>query len=136
MGMEVRPAMLAAGYTEETARIRTLNKKPYVREALAKVYEENRAKAQVTRDEVLAGFREAINDAKLAGEPATQIKGWTEIGKMCGFYAPEKKELRFTGNMAALEDRLAGMSTEELLELAGQDTLEVLEGEYEHVPDD
>lgn len=136
MGMEVRPAMLAAGYTEEAARIRTLNKKPYVREALAKVYEENRAKAQVTRDEVLTGFREAINDAKLAGEPATQIKGWTEIGKMCGFYAPEKKELRFTGNMTALEDRLAGMSTEELLELAGQDTLDVLEGECEHVSDD
>lgn len=133
MGMDLRPAMLAAGWTADSARLRTVEGRPLLAKALADVYAENRRKAEISRDEVLEGFREAINDAKLAGEPATQIKGWTEIGKMCGFYAPEKKEVRLTASAAGLEEQLQGLTTEQLLELAGQDTLEVLEGECTRV---
>ena len=102
-------------------------------EALAQVYREAREKAKVTRDEVLEGFKDAIQDAKLLGDPNAQIKGWTEIGKMCGFYAPEKHEVRLSAGGKALEDQLSGLSTEQLLELAGQDSLEVIEGHCERI---
>ena len=135
MGMDLRPAMMAAGYSSESARLKTVENRPILADALAQVYRENRSKARVTRDEVLEGFREAIGDAKLAGEPATQIKGWTEIGKMCGFYAPAKAEITISEGAKNLEEQIQNLSTEELLELAGQDTLDVLEGECERIPD-
>ncbi len=135
MGMDERPALLAAGYKDvQSARV-SLKTRPLVQAELAQMYGEARKKANVTRDDVLAGFQEAINDAKLAGDPATQIKGWTEIGKMCGFYAPEERKITVDITQTELLKQIDSMSTEELLELAEQDSLEVIEAEYEVVED-
>lgn len=136
MGMDPKPAALAAGYADAGSALKTLKNRPPVQKGLALAYRSARRKVNVTRDQVLEGFQEAIHDAKLGGDPATQIKGWTEIGKMCGFYAPEERKVTVTLSDNDLAKQIDSLSTEELLELAGQDSLEVIEGEYEVIKDD
>lgn len=131
VGMEPRPAVLAAGYKDPKDALERMKVRPPVKRELAKIYSAARRKANVTRDEVLEGFKEAIQDAKLAGDPGVQIKGWTEIGKMCGFYAPEERKVTVELSNSDLAKQIDSMSTEELLEIAGQDSLEVIQGEFE-----
>ncbi len=135
MGMAEPAAVAAAGWTEPSKQLKILKRRPIVQQELALAYRDAREKANVTRDEVLEGFKDAIQDAKLLGDPHAQIKGWSEIGKMCGFYAAEKKEIHLSREPTVLEQQLADLSTEGLLELAGHDSLEVIEGEFEHVKD-
>lgn len=136
MGMDHRPAILAAGWAEPTETLERLKKREIVQKELAKIYRSARRKANITRDEVLCGFKEAIDDAKLAGDPGTQIKGWTEIGKMCGFYAPEERKVTVELSNSDLAKQIDSMSVEELLEIAGQDSLEIIEGHFEVIEDD
>jgi len=136
VGMDPRPAVLAAGYKDATDALERMKRRPIVQRELAKVYQAARRKVNITRDQVLEGFKDAINDAKLAGDPNTQIKGWTEIGKMCGFYAPEERKVTVELSNADLARQIESLSTEELLEIAGKDSLEVIQGEYEVIEDD
>jgi len=136
LGMDENAAAKAAGYKSGRAMAHVMRGRPEVRKELAKIYASARKKAEVTRNDVLKGFKEAIEDAKLLGDPATQIRGWTEIGKMCGFYAPEEKKVTLSLESVDLARKIDSMSTEELLELAQQDTLEVIEGEFHEVEDE
>lgn len=94
-----------------------LMKRPYV----AKLVDAERLRyeeaAQMDRKQVMEGFKEAIEMAKLMSEPANMIAGWREIGKMCGYYAPVETKLKIdvTGNVTMT--RLTQMSDAELLEL-------------------
>jgi hypothetical protein len=77
--------------------------------------------AQVTRADVLHGFEEAIDVARSRSNPAAMVAGWREIAKMCGYYAPERKEVRVNVVGSALRDELACMSDDELLALVTRD---------------
>ena len=68
---------------------------------------------------------EAINLARLGADPGTMVKGWTEIGKMLGHYAPEVKRVEITDNQKRLQSKFTAMTDAELLQ--------VIEGEFEHV---
>ena len=72
---------------------------------------------RVTRADVLRGFEEAIDLARSRSNPAEMLAGWREIAKMCGYYAPEGKEVRVNVAVSALHDEIAGMSDAELLAL-------------------
>lgn len=135
-GMDPRPAAQAAGWADPKTALWRLEHRPLVQQELGKIYAAARRKANITRDQVLQGFKDAIDDAKLAGDPATQIKGWTEIGKMCGFYAPEEKKVTVDIQATELAKQIDSLSTEELLRLAKQDSLEVIEAEFEIVRED
>jgi hypothetical protein len=42
------------------------------------------------KQRVLEGLLQAIEAARLRGDPAAMIRGWSEIGRMCGSYdAPQ-----------------------------------------------
>ncbi len=43
------------------------------------------------------------------------IRGWTEIGKMLGHYAPEVKKVELSMNQRALMNKYEAMSDEELM---------------------
>lgn len=116
-----------AGYASPCANANTPLKSEAVRTAIAQGREELSTLTQITRADVIDGFAEAINLARLNADPATMIKGWTEIGKMLGHYAPEVKKLEVDvagGNFSA---KLRGMSDDELLK--------IIEGEFSEVAD-
>lgn len=106
---------------------------PKVRNELARLQRENRERNQVTRDEVIAGFKEAIKDAKLMADPMAQISGWREIAKMCGLYEPTRHEVTLSPELAQAREQVKTIPTERLLELAGPD---VIDAEFKLVDED
>jgi len=101
-----------------------------VQAALKMEIEAYREIAQTSREEVIAGIKDAIGQAKLIADPGTQIKGWTELAKMLGYYAPEVKRIDISVNADRARMKLETLPDSELLEIiAGSKNLPVLEGE-------
>jgi hypothetical protein len=86
----------------------------------------------MTRKQVMDGFKEAIDMAKVQAEPATMVSGWREIARMCGYYAPEKREINVNITAKRAVDQLETLSDDELLEIIEKDS-EVIEGEFEEI---
>lgn len=83
---------------------------------------------QLKRADVVAGFMEAIDMARLGADPSAMIKGWVEVGKMLGLYAPEVKRVELTSGQRNIRSKFEIMSDEELLAIAeGRET--VIDGE-------
>lgn len=71
--------------------------------------------AQMTRKKVMDMLVEAYDMAKMTAEPSSMVAAAREIGKMCGYYEPQKIKIEHTlADGAARMDRL---SDEELLEV-------------------
>lgn len=99
---------------EDSIRLET---RPLIREAMKAHARVAMHRMALTRDDVLAGFLDAVNMA----QTATELTGaWREIGKMIGAYEPKKIDLTIKGANAVKE-----LSDEQLLELAAVD------GEFE-----
>ncbi len=76
--------------------------------------------AEISRRKVLDGLQEAIELARLKADAGAMIAGWREIGKLCGFYAPERREVRLSVGAAALQHELEYLSDAELIKLVAQ----------------
>ncbi|MEO8740144.1 MAG: hypothetical protein ABI537_10630 [Casimicrobiaceae bacterium] len=81
---------------------------------MAKGEAELAAAAKVTRDDVMQGLQEAIDLARLKSDPAAMIAGWRGVGKMCGFYAPERKVVQFSADAWAQQEALTHIADAEL----------------------
>ena len=78
------------------------------------------------------GMLEAIEMAKMQSEPGVMVAGWREIGRMCGYYAAEKKILDINITAKRAVDKLETLSDAELLEMIEEDN-EAIEGEFAEV---
>ena len=69
-----------------------------------------------------AGLLEAVAYARTQMNPMAMIRGFAEIGKMLGLYAPEVKRVEVSADGQVEMDRLARLSDAELLKMvaAGQ----------------
>ena len=114
-----------AGYANPYMAGANVEKSEAVRLALKEARDELSSAAQISRADVLDGFMEAINLARLSADPATMIKGWSEVGKMLGYYAPETKKIELSANTKRLQSKYEAMTDEELMR--------VIEGEAERV---
>ena len=128
-GMAKGDAARAAGYSDAAGEAKVLEKLPAISEAMAAERAKNARYAGVSRQDVIDGIKDAIDQAKLLAEPMAQIAGWREIAKICGHYAPEVKELRLTGSQEAKLREMQALTDDQLLELAGN----VIEGESTRV---
>ena len=92
-----------------------------------------RARAQISeittlqRLDVISGIMEAIDYARMIADPGAMIKGWTEIAKILGYYAPEIKKIEVTHSQGKIRSKYEAMSDEELLAIAEG---RVVEGEF------
>lgn len=113
-------AAVRAGYSPHTARqiAYELLTRPDVAEAVRDGEEELAAKAQLAREEVLRGLLAAIDLARAQGDPAAMIAGWREIAKMCGYYAPERRQISLSRTNNRLRTQLEAMSDVQLLAIA------------------
>lgn len=127
-GKDPKKAAKAAGYAHPVAHAQNIEKSVNVQAALREARDELSSAAQIKRADVIDGIMEAINMARLAADPTAMIKGWTEVGKILGHYAPEVKRVEITDNQKRLQSKFEVMSDEELLR--------VIEGTAERVEDD
>ena len=136
-GKEIKTAAKLAGYNTNGGEVWRTTSDPNFVALVKKLHSKNERMADMSRKRVLDGFLEAIEQAKMLAEPMTQIAGWRELAKMCGYYAPEVKTLNVNVSSQRLLTQLETLSDKDLLELIEQDA-EVIEGEarelLEHVP--
>jgi hypothetical protein len=103
-----------------------------VKAALETGFAENRKRFEVTREDVIDGIKEGIQVAKLTDDAGNIIKGWSEIAKICGLVAPEKKEVTFNTDVPLLPSQLQSVPDALLLKLIGRNReLEIIDGDFE-----
>ena len=85
---------------------------------------------QLKRADVITGFMEAIDTARLAADPGAMIRGWAEIGKMLGLYEPEVKKIEISATQRNISSKYEVMSDEDLLAIAEGRVGETIEGEF------
>ena len=130
-GATISEAARVAGCTLNTAQHAVKNSED-VKHHLAVHRAELSSAAQINRADVITGFMEAIDAARMAADPGSMIRGWSEIGKMLGLYAPEKKEVTITAGQRAIQSKYEIMSDEELLAIA-EGRGEIIEGECQRL---
>lgn len=114
-------AAIRAGYNPNSARVtacRLLKANAAVQAAVQAEQTAQADRMNVNRDRVISELQEAIAVARAKGDAGAMIAGWREIGKICGYYQPERA-LRVDVNIAAKRfiDKLETMSDAELLEI-------------------
>lgn len=133
-GKSIRLACKLAGYNDDNNnrhRARLMND-PRIVKAVEFMRKKSEASILTSRKKVLEGFLEAIEQAKMMSEPMTQIAGWREIGKLCGYYAPEVKQVNVTVGAKRVVSQLEVMSDQALLEMIERDS-DAIEGEATEV---
>lgn len=130
-GMTYRDAAAEAGFEFKDAYrgAKRIMEKPECRQLLRKIRAEIAARSKITQDDVIEGFKDAVNDAKLAGDPQSQIAGWREIAKMLGFYAPEVRKVEVSHTAREAQRELAQLSDDDLLALVDEND-NVIDGEF------
>lgn len=96
----------------ETAKL------PKVADFIATKRAELSTALQITRADAIEGMQDAVNMAKLAGDPMSMIRGWSEIAKMLGLYAPEVKKVELSLGARNIQSKYEAMTDEELLAIA------------------
>lgn len=121
MGMNYREAGEYSGLTQGT--VSNLMQKPKVKEYVAQIQRTQARKLNVSRERVMEGILDAISDAKMLGEPASQIRGWEQIAKMQGYYAPERRVLELPEEAQEFINAMQSLDSSEVARLAGQNDL-------------
>jgi hypothetical protein len=134
-GLNQTAAARLAGYAEPSASGGQLDKRPHIIAAMAVEAKAYEAQSDMKRKDVIEGIKAAIDQAVLMADPMAQIAGWRELAKICGYYAPEVKELKLSTDAQKLLKKFEDMTDEQLLELAARDAQPVLEAEYREVHD-
>ena len=128
-GKDKAAACAAAGYASPFANQDEPFKSKKVQLALREARSELSSAAQITRADVIDGFMEAINIARLAADPASMIKGWSETAKVLGLYAPEVKKIEMSMNQQRLQSKFESMSDADLVDIIEGRTPLTIEGE-------
>jgi len=116
-------AASGAGYTDRPAAAAVtasrLLRKPNVQAALQAQEARIAADLEVTRQRVLDGLLEAVEMARERVDPAAMISAWREVGRLCGYYAPDRVQVGVQLGDAETAElrRLEAMSDEELAAL-------------------
>jgi hypothetical protein len=128
MGVDMQNAVKTVyGPGMNTTDAKDLETNPKITAALASERAKNAFMLGMTRDKVLQGFLDAIDQAKMLADPMSQIAGWREISKVCGFNAPEVKKIELTGTAKRIVDRMQSLSDQELLEIANAEDIPFVE---------
>jgi len=129
LGMTQTQAARSAGYAFPTVEGHQLMKRPEVVAAIREEQGKYEHKANMSRKKVMDGLLEAVDIARTMSEPASMVAAWREVAKICGYYAPETKQINLSINGAVQVSQIENMSDEELVKA-------ILEGESVRVEDD
>lgn len=134
-GLPKRTSAIMAGYVvdENSGNAEfQVEESPKVQRALAVVRGDMAQAAGVTKEDVLAGLLEAFDVAKTLADPQAMVRAMSEVGKMLGYYAAEKKQVEHNLGKATL-DQMKALSDADLMKIAKG---RVIEGEAKQVKED
>lgn len=136
-GETILSASSRAGYADSGAYAYRLVKDP----AVIKIYEREKklyaASCQMTRQKVMDGFLEAAAMAQTLGDPTALTGAWREVGKMCGFYEPVRKNININVSGGVLVGKVERMDDATLLAIVrGEIGTDIIEQQFKEVEDD
>lgn len=105
-----------AGYSVKTAyAIGAENlRKPQIKAAIRARQAATALELKITKQQVIADILEAIQTARLQGNPSAMIQGAREVGKLLGFYEPEAQRVEISVHGRGLAAKYKLMSDAEL----------------------
>lgn len=112
-------AAIEAGYAAGSAHVSAsrLLKNDKVAAAVRTSRCELEAKHEMSRDRVVEELLGAIEIAKANGDTGAMIRGWSEVGKLMGYYQPNKTtQIHVNISAKRIIDQLETMSDAELLQ--------------------
>jgi len=117
-------AAIRAGYSPHCAKEQASRLLTYAH-VQAEIEERNKdieIRLEISRENVLEGFQEAYEIAKSSNNPGAMTGANRELGKMCGYYEPDKKQIEVSqaGEKQHLR-YLESLSDEELLGMLGEE---------------
>lgn len=124
-----------AGYSRPESQGYEVVKSPKVAEAIKYLHKKHEAVSDMTRKKVMDGMLEAIDMARMMADPGVMVTGWREIGRMCGYYAPEVKKIDINISAKRVIDKLETLSDEDLLQLVDESS-KIIEVEATEILDD
>lgn len=130
MGMNDKQAAQHAGLSGAKHQLKRLRDDPWVNEQIQNIAQSHIHNGAVTKQKVEGIVLEAIDIARIKAEPGDMIRGASELSKMNGYYAPEKKEISLDGEVAIRQ--IETMSDAELLQMLGQEQ-PAIEVEFERI---
>jgi hypothetical protein len=107
---------------------------PHIMQARELVKTQLRGSMVVTREDATAGLRDAIDRAKLMGEPMTEIAGWDRLIKLHGLDQPQKVDVNIHSTVEVLTKHVRTLSDEELVKALGAGA--VIDGDFYEVAKD
>ena len=120
-GKSTNAAGIAAGYANPSVPMTSET----VRKEIALAREKLTDITQIKRVDVVDGILDGIAMARMQGDSANVIKGWTDIGKILGHYAPEVKQINVNMNQQRLISKFEALSDEELTEIMNGKVIDV-----------
>jgi phage terminase small subunit len=135
-GRSYSQAARIAGFADTSEGYgKKLMRQPTIQAAVDHYFRANQASSMVTRKRVMEGFLRGIELAEMQGDAANVIGGWRELGKMCGYYAPETKKIDINVTAKRLISKFETMSDEDLAKML-EETVNEIEGEATRIEDE
>jgi len=134
IGFSPRQAAMQAGYKSEADYLKW-EADPEVQERLQAHIQANRREILYDRDKVMEVIERGIDICEIQGDGVGMIRGAQEFNKMQGFYAPEQKEIRLSGNVEIRKQEISEMSEADLLKALGKDQ-PYIDAKFEELPDE
>lgn len=128
-GASKKDAAAAAGY--HLSSMNNVQRQEEVQLLVNEARSELREISTIKKLDVLDIMIEAIDMARTLADPAQMINGAREVGRMMGFYEPDRLKIELSADTNTLAKQFKGMTDSELYEIASgrakQVTGEVLE---------
>jgi phage terminase small subunit len=128
-GLTQTAAARQAGFKFASVDGYKLMRTPKIIKALEKERTKYEHASMMTRKKVIDGLLEAVDIARTVSEPSSMVAGWREVARICGYFAPETKQINISVSGAVRVAQIEQMTDEELSKL-------ILEGEAVRVDDD
>lgn len=125
LGLPVRKAADLAGVRADIAN------RGHIVEAREALKRELRGSMAITKEDVIAGFKEGVDMARMLADPKTMVAGWKEIGEMLGYYAPQKVDVNLNTSIEVLQKTIRSIPTEELVKRLGAE--DVIDADFREV---
>jgi len=119
LGMSQSRAAELAGIAHPQPVLR----RPEVIDAREKLRAAMQQRAEITKDDVVAGIKKAVDQADLLADPMAQIAGWREIAKMLGYDAPREVRVTISSEANTRRRQIAQLDDSELIDLLGAEDI-------------
>jgi hypothetical protein len=110
---------IKAGFSPKGASVagNRMLRNAMVQNALQARQAKDAARLSISRDRVLAGLLEGVAQAREQKNAMATIRGWAEIGRLLGYYSPDRVKVDVNVGAGVEIDRMNRLSDAELMKI-------------------